>query len=79
MSENYDDLTPEELNAKLDLINEELSDLKTELAFKFEAGHMHISPAELELELDAIRRDRDRLSSEKEALESAIAKRLEGA
>lgn len=77
MSENEDELILEKLKEKLDLVNEELSDLETEIAFKFKAGQLHISPAEMELELDAVRRDREDLLNQKKSLENDIAKRID--
>jgi len=61
-------MTNEELNNRLSLIEEELDDLTTEFEYTFNAGHIHISPAELQLEKDALRRDKERLSKEKEEI-----------
>ena len=66
MAKKLEEMTKEELNKRLSLIEEELDDLTTEFEYTFEAGHMHISPAQLELEKDALRRDNEKLSKEKE-------------
>ncbi len=68
MDKKLEEMTEDELNNRLGLINEELDDLTTEFEYTFEAGHMHISPAELELEKDALRRDKEKLSKEKEEI-----------
>ena len=66
MAKKLEEMTKEELNKRLSLIEEELDDLTTEFEYTFEAGHMHISPAELELKKGALRRDNEKLSKEKE-------------
>ncbi len=43
----------------MELIDEEIDDLTTEFKYTFEAGHTHISLAELELGKEASRRDRE--------------------
>ena len=68
MSKKLEEMSEEELNSRLGLIDEELDDLTTEFEYTFEAGHMHISPAELELEKDALRRDKEKLTKEKEEI-----------
>ena len=68
MVKKLEDMTKEELNNRIKLIDEEIDDLTTEFKYTFEAGHMHISPAELELEKEALKRDKEKLSKEKEEI-----------